>query len=122
MSRRNRPGVVSRALRTAVRAYQLLASPLLPPRCRFLPTCSDYALEALDSHGPLRGTGLALAALGPLSPLGRQRIRSGAGPQTLRPFAARPRKLRSPTFDARLRPAAIRTAPHPDTAQAQTQD
>ncbi len=63
MSRRSRPGMASRALRVAVRAYQLLASPLLAPRCRFLPTCSDYAIEALDSHGALHGTGLALRRL-----------------------------------------------------------
>lgn len=42
-----------------IRAYQLLVSPLLGPRCRFYPSCSSYAVEALRVHGPLRGTGLA---------------------------------------------------------------
>ena len=47
-------------LRGAVRAYQLLVSPLLPPSCRYLPTCSDYAIEAVAQHGVMRGGGLAL--------------------------------------------------------------
>lgn len=48
------------ALVLPIRAYQLVLSPLLPPSCRFTPTCSAYALEALHTHGPLKG--LALAA------------------------------------------------------------
>jgi len=43
-----------------VRAYQLLVSPWLPPSCRFEPTCSCYAIEVLQRHGPLRGGWLAL--------------------------------------------------------------
>jgi putative membrane protein insertion efficiency factor len=43
-----------------VRAYQLLLSPFLPPSCRFYPTCSHYALEALQKHGAFRGFWLAL--------------------------------------------------------------
>jgi putative membrane protein insertion efficiency factor len=42
-----------------IRAYQLLVSPLLGPRCRFYPSCSSYAVQALRVHGPLRGTWLA---------------------------------------------------------------
>lgn len=42
-----------------VRAYQATAA-LRSPRCRFLPTCSSYAIEALRTHGPLRGTWLAV--------------------------------------------------------------
>lgn len=42
-----------------VRAYQLVFRPLLPPLCRFHPSCSDYALEALHVHGPVKGTWLA---------------------------------------------------------------
>lgn len=38
-----------------VRAYQLLVSPLIPPACRFYPSCSEYAREALLRHGLLRG-------------------------------------------------------------------
>ncbi|MEX2482773.1 MAG: membrane protein insertion efficiency factor YidD [Gammaproteobacteria bacterium] len=43
-----------------IRAYRLLISPLLGPRCRFLPTCSAYALEALTRHGLWRGGRLAV--------------------------------------------------------------
>lgn len=43
-----------------VRAYQLLVSPLLGPRCRFYPSCSAYAVQALRVHGALRGTWLAV--------------------------------------------------------------
>ena len=43
----------------AVRAYQWTLRPLLGGNCRFYPSCSDYALEALRQHGALRGTGLA---------------------------------------------------------------
>lgn len=43
-----------------VRFYQLCISPMLPASCRFTPTCSQYAIEALRRHGPLRGSRLAL--------------------------------------------------------------
>ncbi len=48
-----------RALRLAVQGYQLALRPVLGPNCRFIPSCSDYALEALALHGALRGSGLA---------------------------------------------------------------
>jgi len=38
-----------------IRIYQKILSPLLPPACRFVPTCSEYAREALIMHGPCRG-------------------------------------------------------------------
>lgn len=44
----------------AVRFYQYAISPYLPPSCRFYPTCSAYAVEALERHGFLRGSLLAL--------------------------------------------------------------
>ena len=40
--------------------YQRCISPLTPPSCRFTPTCSQYAIEALRKHGPFRGLWLAL--------------------------------------------------------------
>lgn len=46
-----------------IRAYQRLLSPWLGPRCRFYPSCSQYALEALRDHGLLRGSALALRRL-----------------------------------------------------------
>jgi len=50
-------------LRAAIRAYQLLVAPVLPPSCRFLPSCSHYADEAIARHGPMRGSLLAARRL-----------------------------------------------------------
>lgn len=47
-------------LRGVVRAYQLSFSALLGRQCRFLPTCSHYAMEALETHGAFKGSALAL--------------------------------------------------------------
>lgn len=46
-----------------IRLYQVLLSPLLGPHCRFYPSCSQYALEAIEKHGAIRGGWLALARL-----------------------------------------------------------
>jgi putative membrane protein insertion efficiency factor len=43
----------------AIRAYQVVLGPLLPAACRFHPSCSEYALEAVRRYGALKGTGLA---------------------------------------------------------------
>ena len=43
-----------------VQLYRWLISPLLPPACRFLPTCSEYAIEAFQRHGLFRGGWLSL--------------------------------------------------------------
>ena len=51
---------MSRVLLALVRGYQRFLSPMLPPRCRFLPTCSQYAAEAVERHGAARGSWLAL--------------------------------------------------------------
>ena len=48
------------ALRGIFRAYQLLISPVIPPHCRYSPSCSAYALEAVRRLGPGRGGWLAL--------------------------------------------------------------
>ena len=42
-----------------IRLYQRFLSPLLPRRCKYLPTCSDYAVQAIRAHGPVRGLVLA---------------------------------------------------------------
>ena len=54
----------------AVRLYQLVLSPVIPPRCRHLPTCSEYAIEALREHGLLRGGWLAVRRIARCHPLG----------------------------------------------------
>ena len=57
-------------LRIPIRAYQLLLSPMLGPNCRFEPTCSCYALGALEEHGALRGSWLALKRVARCHPYG----------------------------------------------------
>ena len=46
-----------------VRGYQTVISPILPASCRFFPSCSVYAVEALERHGALKGTALTLRRL-----------------------------------------------------------
>ena len=43
-----------------IAGYKRLLSPVLPPACRFVPTCSEYAAAAIEKHGPLRGVFLAV--------------------------------------------------------------
>ena len=50
----------SQLLIAPIRFYQRFISPLTPPSCRFTPTCSQYAIEALQKHGPIRGLYLAI--------------------------------------------------------------
>ena len=47
-------------IRKLIRGYQLAVSPLLGQRCRFYPTCSQYTLEAVETHGVLRGLWLGV--------------------------------------------------------------
>ncbi|MCF0189419.1 MAG: membrane protein insertion efficiency factor YidD [Bacteroidaceae bacterium] len=49
-----------RVLTAPILFYQRFISPLTPPACRFTPTCSQYALEAIRKHGPLKGGWLAV--------------------------------------------------------------
>jgi putative membrane protein insertion efficiency factor len=55
----------------AVRIYKLVVSPWLPPACRFFPTCSDYALDAIKQYGVIRGSARALSRLLRCHPLHR---------------------------------------------------
>jgi putative membrane protein insertion efficiency factor len=48
--------------------YKLVISPFLPPACRFTPSCSEYAYEAIATHGPVRGIVLAARRLGRCHP------------------------------------------------------
>jgi putative membrane protein insertion efficiency factor len=66
--------VIARSLALALlRGYKRFISPVLPPACRFTPTCSEYAAEAIEKHGVVRGGTLALrrvARCGPWQPGG----------------------------------------------------
>lgn len=55
--------VIKKTLIILIRFYQQLISPLAPPSCRFVPTCSQYAIDALEIHGMIRGSYLAVRRL-----------------------------------------------------------
>lgn len=57
------PGPAARGAAAVLVAYKRFVSPLLPPACRFLPTCSEYAREAILRHGLLKGARLAVLRL-----------------------------------------------------------
>ena len=58
-------------IRSAIRGYQIVLSPWLGTSCRYHPTCSHYALEALEAHGAARGSWFALKRIGRCHPFGR---------------------------------------------------
>ena len=57
------PPAPARAIAGAFAAYKSFVSPLLPPACRFTPTCSEYARQAVLRHGVRRGLALAMRRL-----------------------------------------------------------
>lgn len=72
-ARPRRPGPVAGVLVLVLRGYRKWISPLLPPACRFYPSCSEYAMDALREHGAMRGSWLAARRLlrcGPWHPGG----------------------------------------------------
>jgi putative membrane protein insertion efficiency factor len=63
-----RPGLGARVALVLLRAYKILLSPLFAGSCRFVPSCSDYAAEAIRRHGLGKGTWLAAKRLGRCHP------------------------------------------------------
>ena len=61
---------MKRAVLILIRTYQLLISPVLPPACRFHPSCSEYAREAVEKWGFWRGMALSLKRLARCHPFG----------------------------------------------------
>ena len=53
-----------------IKLYQILLSPLIGPSCRFTPTCSNYAIEAINKHGPFKGFWLAIKRISKCHPWG----------------------------------------------------
>ncbi|HBY64765.1 MAG TPA: membrane protein insertion efficiency factor YidD [Solibacterales bacterium] len=62
---------MQRVVLGALRFYKHAVSPLLPPACRFLPTCSEYMAEAVERHGAARGVWMGLRRLGRCHPFHR---------------------------------------------------
>ncbi|TVP55926.1 MAG: membrane protein insertion efficiency factor YidD [Halomonadaceae bacterium] len=62
--------MIKRLIVLLIRGYQYGISPLLPSRCRFYPTCSSYAVEAVEHHGVAKGLWLALKRLARCHPWG----------------------------------------------------
>ena len=65
-----RVGWAAWAVIALLRAYRVTLSPLLGPCCRYQPSCSQFALEALERHGALRGSWLAMHRIGRCHPFG----------------------------------------------------
>jgi uncharacterized protein len=62
--------IVSRILIVPIRLWQLTFSRVLPPTCRYAPSCSAYTIAALQRHGPLKGLWLGLKRIGRCHPWG----------------------------------------------------
>jgi putative membrane protein insertion efficiency factor len=58
-----RPPLAARAILSVLRFYRSAVSPLRPAACRYQPSCSAYAVEAIEAHGALRGSWLAVRRL-----------------------------------------------------------
>jgi uncharacterized protein len=74
-----------------LRAYKLAISPTLPVACRYVPTCSEYAMEAVERFGVLRGGWMALRRLlrcHPLARSGYDPVLRGAAQDSVRPCGA----------------------------------
>lgn len=88
---RARPGLAARLALALIAGYRRFISPVLGSRCRYLPTCSAYATEAITVHGLGRGSWLAVRRIGRCHPFrqgghdpvpapARRRMASGSGP------------------------------------------
>ena len=60
--------MISKLMMIVIKGYQFFISPIIGPRCRFAPTCSQYALESFKKHGFFRGLVLSLKRIGKCHP------------------------------------------------------
>ena len=105
MTRRGRSGVLASAAIAAIELYRTMISPLRPASCRFTPTCSQYAVDALREYGAVRGSWLALVRLTKCGPWHRggwdpipERHEIGCRPRTDSGEAEDTATLRSDSF------------------------
>lgn len=77
--------MIARLLQGLIRCYQLFISPLTGPSCRFVPTCSQYAIDAIGHYGPLKGSLMALWRLARCHP-----FHPGGYDPVIKPSEARP--------------------------------
>jgi len=75
--------IFARVMLGFLRAYKWVLSPLLLPACRYVPTCSEYAMEAIEEYGALRGSLMAMERLLRCHPLAR----GGYDPAIRRPIS-----------------------------------
>ena len=59
---------MKKLLKGIIKVYQKAISPMMPPSCRFHPTCSNYGLEAIETHGALKGSWLAVRRISKCHP------------------------------------------------------
>ena len=64
--------LITKLLIIIVRLYQYILSPFLGSNCRFLPTCSEYTIESLKLHGPIKGLTLSITRICSCHPLGKK--------------------------------------------------
>ncbi|WP_431212488.1 membrane protein insertion efficiency factor YidD [Puia sp. P3] len=82
-----------------IKIYQWVISPAIGPRCRFTPSCSNYAIEALKKHGIFKGTWLAMRRISRCHPSGRTRGGSGTLRHAPSPRLPLPHKKIIPAVD-----------------------
>ncbi len=105
MSRGRISDRIARSIIYVIEAYRTMISPLRPPSCRFTPTCSQYAVDAVGEYGVLRGSWLSLVRLAKCGPWHRggwdpipERSKVGCRPRADSGGAVESATLRSDSF------------------------
>src|SRR5260370_34314086 len=98
-------GIPKTVLLGLLRGYKRVLSPMLPPSCRYVPTCSEYAAEAIERYGALRGSALAIWRVLRCHPF----VRGGDDPG---PWNALGSRGKADALGAALRKTAAGGCPH----------
>ena len=111
VAHRGATGLPARLVLRLIRGYQTTLSPGLGPACRYLPSCSDYALQAIERYGVVRGGAMTVWRLlrcNPLSAGGYDPPHDEPNAEPARPRAGRPPASRWRVFHVKHRPGASR--------------